>query len=242
MFHRMFICVATLVLATNATTSFASVLYTQDFSGTTGTDPANWVDSSGAFAIDGAHEYRATTTGGITATYNQNNAIATWTDYQIDLNLRWGFSGTGPGAANSWVGIGGRHLGGSAAYYHFGINLGGQAIIQKFGDGAAILDSVAVSLPQGQDYLVRYRFAGDDITAMLTSASDINFDSPLVSLSATDASATKNSSGGLALRAVASGTVTIVVDDITVTTIPEPASLGLLGLGSLLIAGRRTRA
>jgi len=44
-----------------------------------------------------------------------------------------------------------------------------------------------------------------------------------------------------ATEAVVGGGVSIRITDITVTTVPEPASMALLGLGGLAIAGRRRK-
>ncbi len=235
--------VAVAALVTVVQTASGTTLYSNDFSDPVGTDPAGWSGHTFAFGVNAGQEYEGTHTSGASMSYNVGDT--NWTDYQVDLKLR--FSATGS-PANTWVGVGGRHVGGTAAYYHFGLRLDGYAEIKKFRSSGShtLLDSASgLSLSQNTDYLLRYIFNGHDITAMLTTTADTEFLAPIVSLSATygaNPGEDSNDYGGLALRMVPSGgSVTMVVDDLVVTEIPEPGSLGLLGLSALALIGRRRR-
>jgi len=237
--------------AVTTPTASAEVIYQQNFTGTTGSDPVGWSNPDGLWGIDGNNEYRSTITtsdnGPALSLYNTGAGGFNWTNYSV--TAEWRYSPTGYG------GIIGRAAA-DDTYYHFRYidflstdGFDGTLQLLRFVDGAATeLDAVGFNISggDGTTYLFRLSFVGNTITAQVTETNDPDFLNPPRTITVVEDDADVISSGGVGLRSVEGGAggsaaYTTVVDNVVVEVIPEPGSLSLIGglFGATLMTGRR---
>lgn len=219
----------------------AAIVYQQDFStaaaGGDGNDPAGWTDVNHSFFIDGG-EYRNEQSGSTTALAFYNAGDSTWTDYTVTTQFRY--------AGNAYTGLVG-HVQDMLNYYTVRYNSGSQhlQLIKFVGANVAWVQDSAESfnLSTGSNVLLRLAFSGNVITGQLTGNDDGSFASPKLTVSFTDTSGFINS-GGVGFRSSANPGAISVFDNLTVDAAapvptPEPAALGLAGLGMAALILRR---
>jgi len=244
---------------TAGTASGAAFTFSEDFTGADGTLPADWYDTPQFNANDNfsapiteIQSNELVMERGSTGSTNDNDrrhlayngsGSQDWQDYTAEvfwsedtqnsnthttgLIARW------QGTSNQFQGYSAIEKGGNIQIYRD---------LEENGDGTLLATAGLSRTPSnGEVTRMTFTVSGDTLTAELfeDAENDLAFDDSLGSVSVTDSTYATGSAGVKAYFAADNRSATF--DDFSVegTLVPEPASAALLGLGGLLIAGRR---
>ena len=235
MTHKTALLAAACLTAGSAS---AAPLYTTDFDGPAGTQPAGWdVEEGTGLALDGNSGY-AKTSGGVTrAIYEGTLDDGSAADSRADYTITSDFQITG--GTSSDASIYGRYQPGTSfsndEFYGARFSPDGNFDLFSFDPSFGTLESASVAgYDSGETWTIGLDLDGDTITATLADETG----TVLSTLSETDTEIA--GPGTFGVRPANAG-VTYLNYTVTGAAIPEPAGLAALGGLALLLAPRRVR-